>query len=132
MAQEFKSGKGWGEIAKEYDLNLGKVVSGLKRANKEAEENRAEQARANGPAQKQALVPTELVALVNTATQAKAQALVPMEPLTRVNKAIQWGMAVVKPVLGESAKGRLLSKFFMQGPLFGAAFPFLFALRSWG
>ncbi len=47
MVQEFKSGKGWGEIAKENNLNLGKVVSDLKRANKQVEENRAEQARAN-------------------------------------------------------------------------------------
>ncbi len=47
MVQEFKSGKGWGEIAKENNLNLGKVVSGLKRANKQVEEARAEQARAN-------------------------------------------------------------------------------------
>jgi hypothetical protein len=48
MAQEFKSGKGWGEIAKQDNLNLGKVVSDLKRANKKVEENRAEQAQANG------------------------------------------------------------------------------------
>jgi hypothetical protein len=48
LAQEFKSGKGWGEIAKEDNLNLGKVVSDLKRANKKVEEARAEQAQANG------------------------------------------------------------------------------------
>ena len=48
MVQEFKSGKGWAEIAKENNLNLGKVVSDLKRANKQLEENRAEQAQTNG------------------------------------------------------------------------------------
>lgn len=47
IAEEFKSGKGWGQIANESDLNLGKVVSDLKRANKQVEEDRMEQARAN-------------------------------------------------------------------------------------
>ncbi len=47
IAQEFKSGKGWGVIAKENNLNLGRVVSDLKRANKQVQEDRAEQARAN-------------------------------------------------------------------------------------
>jgi hypothetical protein len=48
MVQEFKSGKGWGEIAKKDNVNLGKVVSDLKRANKQAEEDQAEQAQADG------------------------------------------------------------------------------------
>ena len=37
IAQEFKSGKGWGEIAKENNVKLGKVVSEVKRANKQLE-----------------------------------------------------------------------------------------------
>ena len=49
IIQEFNTGKGWGEIANENDLNLGKVVSDLKRANKKVEENRTEQARAKEP-----------------------------------------------------------------------------------
>jgi hypothetical protein len=48
ITQEFRSGAGWGEIAKENNLNLGKVVSDLKRANKKVEENQVEQAQANG------------------------------------------------------------------------------------
>jgi hypothetical protein len=47
ITQEFNSGKGWGEIANENDLNLGKVVSGLKRTNKKVEENRNKPAQAN-------------------------------------------------------------------------------------
>ena len=47
IAQEFKSGKGWGEIAKENNLKLGKVVSDLKRANTQVEKDRAEQAQAS-------------------------------------------------------------------------------------
>ncbi len=47
IAQEMKSGKGWGEIAKENNINLGKVVSDLKQANKKVEEDRTGQAQAN-------------------------------------------------------------------------------------
>ncbi len=35
IAREFQSGKGWGQIAKENDVKLGKVVSESKRANKQ-------------------------------------------------------------------------------------------------
>jgi len=35
IAEQFKSGKGWGVIAKENDVKLGKVVSGLKRTGDE-------------------------------------------------------------------------------------------------
>ncbi len=47
IAQEFKSGKGWGEIAKENNVKLGKVVSSLKRANQQIEKNRMEQGQQN-------------------------------------------------------------------------------------
>ncbi len=47
ISQEFKSGKGWGEIANENNLKLGKVVSDLKRANRQVERDRTEQAQAN-------------------------------------------------------------------------------------
>jgi len=47
ISQEFKSGKGWGQIANENSLKLGKVVSDLKRANKQIERDRSEQAQAN-------------------------------------------------------------------------------------
>jgi len=40
MAEAFNAGKGWGEIAKANDLKLGKVVSGLKRANKDLKKAR--------------------------------------------------------------------------------------------
>ncbi|HYK89139.1 MAG TPA: hypothetical protein VE398_10235 [Acidobacteriota bacterium] len=46
IAKEFKSGKGWGEIAKENNLKLGKVVSGLKRAGNQLREGRTQQAQA--------------------------------------------------------------------------------------
>lgn len=42
LAQEFKSGKGWGVIARENNVKLGRVVSDLKRANKRAERERME------------------------------------------------------------------------------------------
>ncbi len=35
VAQEFNSGKGWGQIANENNVRLGQVVSNLKRANQE-------------------------------------------------------------------------------------------------
>ncbi len=35
VAQEFNSGKGWGQIANENNVKLGRVVSNLKRANHE-------------------------------------------------------------------------------------------------
>ncbi len=47
ISQEFKSGKGWGEIANENNLKLGKVVSDLKRANKQVEKDQSAQAQAN-------------------------------------------------------------------------------------
>ena len=47
ISQEFKSGKGWGEIANENNLKLGKVISDLKRANRQVERDRTEQAQAN-------------------------------------------------------------------------------------
>ncbi len=47
IAQEFQSGKGWGAIAQENNLNLGKVISGLKRVNKQVQSDQSEQARAN-------------------------------------------------------------------------------------
>jgi len=43
VSQEFKSGKGWGEIAKENNVKLGRVVSDLKRANKQVQKDRTEQ-----------------------------------------------------------------------------------------
>lgn len=42
ISQEFQSGKGWGEIANENDLRLGKVVSDLKRVNNQIDKNRME------------------------------------------------------------------------------------------
>jgi len=47
ISQEFKSGKGWGEIAKANNVNLGKTISGLKRANGRMEKERNDQARGN-------------------------------------------------------------------------------------
>ncbi len=47
IAQEFKAGKGWGEIAKENNVNVGKIASNLKHANREVMKERAEQARGN-------------------------------------------------------------------------------------
>jgi hypothetical protein len=49
IIQEFNTGKGWGEIANENDLNLGKVVSDLKRVNKTVDKERTERARVNEP-----------------------------------------------------------------------------------
>jgi hypothetical protein len=43
ISQEFQSGKGWGEIAKENDLKLGKVISDMKRANAQVQRDRTEQ-----------------------------------------------------------------------------------------
>ena len=40
IASEFKSGKGWGVIAKENSVKLGKIISDLKRANKQVEEKK--------------------------------------------------------------------------------------------
>ncbi|HYK89185.1 MAG TPA: hypothetical protein VE398_10465 [Acidobacteriota bacterium] len=40
VAQEFKSGKGWGEIAKENNLKLGTVVSSVKRAGNKLRDER--------------------------------------------------------------------------------------------
>lgn len=37
VAQEFKGGKGWGQIARENNVRLGNVVSDLKRANKQVQ-----------------------------------------------------------------------------------------------
>lgn len=50
IAQEFKAGKGWGEIAKENNVKLGKVVSSAKRAGKQMREERtqAQAAKSNG------------------------------------------------------------------------------------
>lgn len=42
IAGEFKAGKGWGKIAKENNLKLGKVVSGLKRASDDLKTQRTE------------------------------------------------------------------------------------------
>ncbi len=50
ISQEFKSGKGWGEIAKENNLKLGRVVSDLKRANAQVEKDRADRAQGGGAA----------------------------------------------------------------------------------
>jgi hypothetical protein len=49
ISQEFKSGQGWGEIAKANNVNLGKTISNLKRANNqiEMEKERTDRARAN-------------------------------------------------------------------------------------
>ncbi len=44
IAQEFKSGKGWGEIAKANNVKLGKVVSSAKRAGNELRDGRIQQA----------------------------------------------------------------------------------------
>ncbi len=38
ISQEFKSGKGWGEIAKENNVKVGKVVSALKRTNQQMDQ----------------------------------------------------------------------------------------------
>ena len=46
LAQEFKSGKGWGVIARENNVKLGRVVSDLKRANKGVEKDRMERGQA--------------------------------------------------------------------------------------
>ncbi len=50
ISQEFKSGKGWGEIAKENNVKIGKVVSGLKHANQQMERESMEQAHEQGGA----------------------------------------------------------------------------------
>ncbi len=47
IAQQFKSGQGWGEVAKANNVQLGKVVSSLKRANQEMGRMRADQEQAN-------------------------------------------------------------------------------------
>jgi hypothetical protein len=47
VAQEFMSGKGWGEIAKENNVKLGKVVSSLKRAGNQLRRGRRQQVQAN-------------------------------------------------------------------------------------
>ncbi len=48
IAQEFNSGKGWGEIAKENNVKLGKVVSGLKRTSNRLENARNQQGQPGG------------------------------------------------------------------------------------
>ncbi len=47
VAQEFKSGKGWGQIAKENNVKLGKVVSSIKRADNHLRNERNQQLRAS-------------------------------------------------------------------------------------
>jgi len=48
ISQEFKSGTGWGVIAKENNVKVGKLVSDLKRANRDMKRERTEtQANAN-------------------------------------------------------------------------------------
>ncbi len=46
IAAAFQSGRGWGEIARDYNLSLGKLVSDLKRANKRIQEARTEKIQA--------------------------------------------------------------------------------------
>ncbi len=46
MAQEFKSGKGWGQIAKENNVKLGKIVSDMKHSTAEMRKNHKEEMRA--------------------------------------------------------------------------------------
>ncbi len=48
VAQEFKAGKGWGEIAKENNVKLGKVVSSLKHAGSQLRDGRMQQVQATG------------------------------------------------------------------------------------
>ncbi len=54
VAQEFNSGKGWGQIANENNLKLGPVVSNLKRANSQLrhtnEQNQSMRANGSRPA----------------------------------------------------------------------------------
>ncbi len=51
VAQQFQSGKGWGEIARENNVKLGKVVSDLKRAGSQLRNGRLQQAQAGRPQQ---------------------------------------------------------------------------------
>ncbi len=51
LAGEFRAGKGWGEIAKENNLKLGKVVSGLKRAGNDLKAMRTERMHPEHPNQ---------------------------------------------------------------------------------